>query len=80
MLRNNLSIYCTAQCVAAVTAGCTTSVLTNPLDLVRARVQVQRRSIPDTVRYTGIQYQAHSCANGNIYQLVIHETLTLPGP
>ena len=28
------------QCVAAVMAGCTTSLLTNPLDLVRARVQV----------------------------------------
>jgi hypothetical protein len=28
------------QCLAAVLSGCTTSVLTNPLDLVRARVQV----------------------------------------
>ena len=28
------------QCVAAVLAGCTTSLLTNPLDLVRTRVQV----------------------------------------
>merc|ERR1719481_2352023 len=38
------------QCLAAVLSGVTTSVLTNPLDLVRARVQVQRRSIPDTCR------------------------------
>jgi solute carrier family 25 protein 44 len=38
------------QCCAAVLSGCTTSLLTNPLDLVRTRVQVQRRSIPDTVR------------------------------
>lgn len=38
------------QCGAAVLSGCTTSLLTNPLDLVRARVQVQRRTIPDTVR------------------------------
>merc|ERR1712106_1006113 len=28
----------------------TTSLLTNPLDLLRARVQVQRLSIPETVR------------------------------
>jgi solute carrier family 25 protein 44 len=38
------------QCVAAVLSGCTTSVLTNPLDLVRTRVQVHRRTIPETVR------------------------------
>jgi len=38
------------QCAAAVLAGCTTSVLTNPLDLLRARVQVQRLSIPETWR------------------------------
>lgn len=38
------------QCAAAVTSGCTTSFITNPLDLVRARVQVHRRSIPDTIR------------------------------
>jgi len=38
------------QCVAAVMAGCTTSFITNPLDLVRTRVQVQRLSIPDTIR------------------------------
>ena len=31
-------------------SGCTTSFITNPLDLVRARVQVHRRSIPDTIR------------------------------
>jgi len=38
------------QCCAAVLSGCTTSLLTNPLDLVRTRVQVQRRTIPDTVK------------------------------
>jgi len=38
------------QCCAAVLSGCTTSLLTNPLDLVRTRVQVQRRTIPETVR------------------------------
>ena len=38
------------QCVAAVLSGCTTSILTNPLDLVRARVQVHRRTIPETIR------------------------------
>lgn len=38
------------QCVAAVLSGCTTSLLTNPLDLVRARVQVQRRTIPETIK------------------------------
>jgi len=38
------------QCAAAVMSGCTTSFITNPLDLVRARVQVHRRSIPDTIR------------------------------
>merc|ERR1719154_219372 len=43
------------QCIAAVAAGCTTSVLTNPMDLVRTRVQVQRRSIPDTIRYLWAQ-------------------------
>lgn len=52
------------QCVAAVMAGCTTSLITNPLDLVRARVQVtlstsnhlsspsqvHRLSITDTIK------------------------------
>jgi len=38
------------QCGAAVMSGCTTSIITNPLDLIRTRVQVQRRSIPDTIR------------------------------
>ena len=32
------------QCVAAVLAGCTTSLITNPLDLVRTRVQVTTSS------------------------------------
>lgn len=39
------------QCLAAVMSGCTTSILTNPLDLIRARVQVQRRTIPNTIRF-----------------------------
>merc|ERR1719153_118069 len=38
------------QCGAAVLSGCTTSLITNPLDLVRTRVQVQQRTIPDTLR------------------------------
>jgi len=38
------------QCTAAVMSGCTTSLLTNPLDLIRTRVQVQRRTIPDTIK------------------------------
>lgn len=39
------------QCLAAMSSGCASSAITNPLDLVRARVQVQRRSIPETIRY-----------------------------
>jgi len=38
------------QCCAAVLSGCTTSIITNPLDLVRTRVQVQRRTIPETIK------------------------------
>lgn len=38
------------QCAAAMSAGVASSTLTNPLDLVRTRVQVNRTSIPDTVR------------------------------
>lgn len=38
------------QCGAAVLSGCTTSVITNPLDLLRTRVQVQRKTIPETIR------------------------------
>merc|ERR1719369_518860 len=38
------------QCTAAVLSGCTTSLITNPLDLIRTRVQVQRKTIPDTIR------------------------------
>ena len=34
------------QCVAAVMSGCTTSLLTNPLDLVRTRVQVTSLTTP----------------------------------
>jgi len=39
------------QCMAAMLSGCTTSIITNPLDLVRTRVQVHRRPFFDTVRY-----------------------------
>ncbi len=39
------------QCASAMSSGCASAILTNPLDLVRARVQVQRRTLPDTVRY-----------------------------
>eukprot|EP00095_Tigriopus_kingsejongensis_P005032 snap_masked-scaffold375_size191602-processed-gene-0.3 protein:Tk05032 transcript:snap_masked-scaffold375_size191602-processed-gene-0.3-mRNA-1 annotation:"hypothetical protein DAPPUDRAFT_301164" len=39
------------QCVSAMSSGCASCLITNPLDLIRARVQVQRRTIPDTVRY-----------------------------
>ena len=39
------------QCVSAMTAGCATAVITNPLDLVRTRVQVQRKPIPETIRW-----------------------------
>ena len=38
------------QCAAAMSSGCASCLLTNPLDLVRTRVQVQRRSIPETIR------------------------------
>jgi solute carrier family 25 protein 44 len=39
------------QCAAAMSSGCATSVITNPLDLVRTRVQVHRRPIPETMRW-----------------------------
>jgi len=39
------------QCVSAMTAGCATAVISNPLDLVRTRVQVQRKPIPETIRW-----------------------------
>ena len=39
------------QCVSAMTAGCATAVISNPMDLVRTRVQVQRRPIPETIRW-----------------------------
>jgi len=38
------------QCMAAMSSGCATCVITNPLDLTRARVQVQRKSIPETLK------------------------------
>merc|ERR1712008_43363 len=39
------------QCAAAMSAGCASCVLTNPLALIRTRVQVQRRHIPETVKH-----------------------------
>ncbi len=38
------------QCASAMSAGCASCFITNPLDLVRTRVQVQRRSLPETAR------------------------------
>ena len=52
------------QCAAAVMSGVTTSILTNPLDLVRARVQVQRRTIPDTIRVLWEQEGVHIFKKG----------------
>lgn len=52
------------QCAAAVLSGVTTSILTNPLDLVRARVQVQRRTIPDTIRVLWEQEGVHIFKKG----------------
>lgn len=39
------------QCVSAMSSGCASCLITNPLDLVRTRVQVQRRTIPETIRW-----------------------------
>jgi len=39
------------QCCAAMSAGCASCILTNPLDLVRTRVQVQRKPIPETLKH-----------------------------
>jgi len=39
------------QCAAAMSAGCASCILTNPLDLVRTRVQVQRKPIPETLKH-----------------------------
>jgi len=47
---SNVMPHTLVQCGAAVLSGCTTSVITNPLDLVRTRVQVQRKTIPETMR------------------------------
>lgn len=52
------------QSAAAVMSGVTTSILTNPLDLVRARVQVQRRTIPDTIRVLWEQEGVHIFKKG----------------
>ncbi len=38
------------QCMSAMSAGCASCFITNPLDLIRTRVQVQRRTVPETVR------------------------------
>ena len=38
------------QCVAAMSSGCASCLITNPLDLTRTRVQVQRRSFTETAR------------------------------
>ena len=36
------------QCVAAMSSSCTTALMTNPLDLAKTRVQVQRKPFIDT--------------------------------
>ena len=51
LLPDNTNVSHTAvQCLAAMSSGCASSLLTNPLDLVRARVQVNRRPIPEIAR------------------------------
>uniref|UniRef100_A0A0K2UP64 Solute carrier family 25 member 44like [Megachile rotundata] n=1 Tax=Lepeophtheirus salmonis TaxID=72036 RepID=A0A0K2UP64_LEPSM len=41
--------HMTLQTISAMSAGASSSVITNPLDLLRARVQIHRTSIPDTM-------------------------------
>ena len=36
------------QCVAAMSSGCATAIMTNPLDLTKTRVQVQRKPFVET--------------------------------
>eukprot|EP00096_Caligus_rogercresseyi_P004562 TRINITY_DN18896_c0_g1_i1.p1 TRINITY_DN18896_c0_g1~~TRINITY_DN18896_c0_g1_i1.p1 ORF type:complete len:339 (+),score=113.37 TRINITY_DN18896_c0_g1_i1:247-1263(+) len=43
------SSHMALQLISAMSAGASSSVITNPLDLVRARVQIQRTSIPETI-------------------------------
>jgi len=43
--------YTAVQCAAAMSAGCASCMLTNPLDLIRTRVQVQRKPIPETLKH-----------------------------
>jgi len=51
LLPDNTNVSHTAvQCLSAMSSGCASSLLTNPLDLVRARVQVNRRPIPEIAR------------------------------
>ena len=38
------------QCAAAMSSGCASCLITNPLDLIRTRVQVQRRTFAETAR------------------------------
>lgn len=38
------------QCASAMSSGCVSCLLTNPLDLVRTNVQVKRETIPETAR------------------------------
>ncbi len=45
-----LAPHTALQCASAMSAGCASCIITNPLDLVRTRVQVQRRSIRETVK------------------------------
>ena len=51
LVPENASVsHMAVQCLSAMSSGCASSLLTNPLDLVRARVQVNRRPIPEIAR------------------------------
>ena len=55
------------QCVAAVMAGCTTSLITNPLDLVRTRVQV--------THLTPGSAHAYHLSSAQVHRLTIPDTI-----
>ena len=61
---NELVPHTIVQCIAAMSSGCATCVITNPLDLTRARVQVQRKSIPETLRVLWLEEGFRMFAKG----------------